>query len=73
LRRDAGETEAAVHQIFGTLRENMAKQLKLLEKARVRRDLTEEELYLARQLKKDLVGMEEFLTDEVERLEKDAK
>ncbi len=73
LRRDVGETEAAMHEVFHTLRENMEEQIRLLESTKMNRELTSEEMKIFRQLKRDLKVMEEFLTDEIERLEKNTK
>jgi len=73
LRRDAGKTEAAMHEVFRTLRGNMEKQIRLLEKTKIKRELTDEEANIIKQIKKDLSGMEEFLTDEIEQIEKDVK
>ena len=73
VRRDAGETQSAMHQVFSTLRENMSAQIRLLEKTKGHRELTEEELKIVKQLKKDLGGMEQFLSDEIGRVERDVK
>ena len=73
LEGDAIETEAAMHQVFYTLRDNMGKHIKLLEKTKGKRELTDEEIKIAKQIKRDLTGMEEFLTDEIKQVEKDAK
>ena len=73
LRRDAYETESAMHQVFGSLRVSMAKQIRLLEKIKAKRELTDEELKIIKHLKNDLDGMEQFLTDEIKRVEKDVK
>jgi hypothetical protein len=66
----AGET---VHQAFDSLRDNMRKQIELLEKVKLRRDLTKEEHKILLQLKNQLNSAELSIRKEIEHIEKELK
>ena len=46
-------------------------QIKLLEKARTKRELTDEEKIVLEKLKKDMIDYEGFISKEVKKIEKE--
>ncbi|MEK7140428.1 MAG: hypothetical protein AAB815_01435, partial [Patescibacteria group bacterium] len=50
LRKEVREAEAALHKAFDLLKEDIREQIKILEKTRSRRELTEEEEKIIKQL-----------------------
>jgi hypothetical protein len=73
VRKEAAEAEAALHKAFDALREDIRKQIKLLEKTKTKRELTEEEEIVIDQLKKDLEAAEKFVRKEIEDIEREVK
>lgn len=73
IGKEAREAESALHRAFDALKEDIREQIKLLEKTRGRRQLTEEEDKIVKQLKKDLDAAEKFVKKEIEDIEKEVK
>lgn len=73
LRKEVREAEFALHKAFDLLKEDIREQIKMLEKARTKRQLTEEEEKIIKQLKKDLDDAEKFVRKEIEDIEKEIK
>lgn len=73
VRKEIREAEQALHKAFDLLKEAIREQIKMLEKAKSRRQLTEEEEKIIKQLKKDLDDAEKFVRKEIEDIEKEIK
>ncbi|MBI5072014.1 hypothetical protein HZB93_03960 [Candidatus Falkowbacteria bacterium] len=73
LRKEVREAESALHRVFDTLKEDIREQVKLLEKTRTKRQLTEEEDKIVKRLKKDLDVAEKLVRKEIEDIEKEVK
>jgi hypothetical protein len=73
LRREVGEVESAVHKAFDILRDSVREEIRVLEKTRGRRELTQEEERIIKQLKRTLDSTEEFLRQEIEEIEREVK
>jgi len=73
LRKEVHEAESALHKAFDMLKEDIREQVKLLEKTRTKRQLTEEEDKIIKQLRKDLDDAEKFVRKEIEDIEKEIK
>lgn len=71
LRREVGRAETVLHRSFRELREDIAAQLKLLERVQNKRELTAEEAKLMRHFQKVLNETEQVVDKEMEHLEKD--
>ena len=70
LRKEVLEVEKVLHGSFDMLREQLEKQIHMLEHAKTRRELTEEEMKLLRQLRSMLDMEEEEIREEVADIEK---
>ncbi len=73
LRKEVRDTELVLHKEFDILKDTMREQIKLLEKTRTRRQLTEEEERIIKQLKQDLDNAESAIKKEVEDIENEVK
>ncbi|OGY59462.1 MAG: hypothetical protein A3H06_01750 [Candidatus Colwellbacteria bacterium RIFCSPLOWO2_12_FULL_44_13] len=73
LRKETREAESALHKAFNLLRDNIRDQIKMLEKAEVKRQLTKEEERIIKRLKKDLDNAEKFVGKEIGDIEKEVK
>lgn len=76
LRKEVREVESALHKAFNLLKEDIQKQIKMLEKTRVKRQLTKEEEKIFKQLKQNLDDTEKFARKEIEdikNIEKEVK
>lgn len=73
LRKEVSEVESALHKAFDSLKEDIRKQVKILEKTRTKRQLTEEEEKVIAQLKQNLNNAEEFVRKEIEDIEREIK
>ena len=73
LKKEVREAESALHKAFDLLKEDIGEQIKMLEKTRTKRQLTEEEGKITKQLKKDLDDAEKFVRKEIEDIEKEVK
>ena len=73
LKKEVRETESALHKAFDLLKEDIREQVKMLEKTKNKRELTEEEEKLIKRLKKDLDDAEESVRKEIEDIEKELR
>ncbi len=73
IKKEVREAESALHKTFDMLKEDIRDQVKLLEKTRTKRQLTEEEEKIIKQLRKDLDDAEKFVRKEIEDIEKEVK
>lgn len=73
LRKEVHEAEIALHKTFDLLKEDIGEHIKLLEKTRNKRQLTEEEEKIVKQLKKDLDEAEKFVGKEIKDIERETK
>jgi len=73
IKKEVGEAESALHKAFDLLKEAIREQIKMLEKAKTKRQLTEEEEKIIKQLKKDLDDAEKFVRKEIEDIEKEVE
>ena len=73
VKKEIREAEHALHKAFDLLKEAIREQIKMLEKTKSRRELTEEEEKIIKQLKKDLDDAEKFVRKEIEDIEKEVK
>jgi hypothetical protein len=71
VRKEIREAEQALHKAFDLLKEAIREQIKMLEKTKSRRQLTEEEEKIIKQLKRDLDDAEKFVRKEIEDVEKE--
>ncbi len=73
LKKEVREAESALHKAFDLLKEDIREQVKMLEKTKNKRELTEEEEKVIKQLKKDLDDAEKFVRKEIEDIEREVK
>lgn len=73
IKKDIQQVEQTIHKEFDMLRENVRKQIAVLEKVKFKRDLTKEEEKILVQLKKQLNSAEDYIRKEMEHLEKEVK
>lgn len=73
LRKEVREAEFALHKAFNLLKEDIHEQITLLERTRIRRELTKEEGKIIKQLNKDLEDAEKFVKKEIEDIKKEIK
>lgn len=73
LRKEVREAELALHKAFDMLKEDIRDHVKLLEKTKTKRQLTEEEEKIIKQLRKDLDDAEKFVRKEIEDIEKEIR
>ncbi len=73
IKKEVREAEEALHKAFDLLHEDIREQIKLLEKTKTKRQLTEEEEEIIKRLKKDLDDAEKFVRKEIEDIEKEVK
>ena len=73
VKKDILRFEDTVHKAFAVLEESVEKELKILEKARSKRELTEDEEHLLKQLKKTLDATEKIIKKEVADIEHDVE
>lgn len=71
--KEVREAERALGRAFDLLKEDIRKQVKMLEKTEKERQLTKEEKNIIKQLNKDLDDAEELIRKEIEDIEKAAK
>ncbi|MFH0712340.1 MAG: hypothetical protein V2A55_00555 [Candidatus Jorgensenbacteria bacterium] len=73
VKKEAREAEQALHKALNLLKEDIREQIKMLEKIKTKRQLTEEEEKIIKRLKKDLDDAERFVKKEIEDIEKVVK
>lgn len=73
VRKETKQSESLIHKSFNLLREDMAEYMRLLERAKSRRKLTEEEDAIINRLYDDIEGAERVIKKEVEKIEEDVE
>ena len=73
IKKEVQEAEQTLHKAFALLKKDIREQIKLLEKTRTKRQLTEEEEKIIKQFRKDLDDAEKFVRKEIEDIEKEVK
>lgn len=73
LKKEVHEAGSVLHRTFDLLKEDIREQVKMLEKTKTRRELTNEEEKVIRRLKKDLDDAEKFVREEIEDIEREIK
>jgi len=71
LRKEVYEAESSLHEAFDILREDIRQQIKTLEKAKTKRQLTREEERVIKRLKKDLTMAEKAIRKEIKDIERE--
>jgi len=71
IRREVYEADEVLHKTFDLLLEDTQEQIGLLENAKTKRELTEEEEKIVTQLRKNLAVAERFIKKEIEDIEKE--
>lgn len=69
LQKEVQEAEDALHRAFDLLKEDIQDQIKMLEKAKTRRELTEEEAKILKQFRAHLGDAERFIRKEIKDIE----
>ena len=72
-KSEVREAEQTLHKAFDLLKEDIREQVKMLEKTKTKRQLTEEEEKIVKRLKKDLDDAEKLVKKEIEDIEKVVK
>lgn len=67
------ESANSLHKAFDLLREGVGEQIRMVEKAKTKRQLTEEEERVAEQLRRDLDYAEQFVRKGIEDIKREAK
>lgn len=73
VQRQLTKVERLVHSAFDILREDMRKELKMMEKAKSMRELTKEEEKISARLRKDIDLAEKMIGREIEGIERMTK
>jgi hypothetical protein len=73
IRKEVREADRALHKAIDMLKEDISVQIKLLEKTKSKRELTEEEEKIIKQLKKDVDQAEKFVKKEIQDIEKEVQ
>lgn len=71
LRKDLIHTEQEVHKVFGILKGDTKRHLKMLEKASMKRKLTKEESTIFTELAEGLEETEKYLSQKIKNIEKE--
>ena len=71
LKKEVHEVETVLHQAFDFLKEEIRTQIKIIEKARTKRQLTEDEERLISRLRRDLDAAEKLVRKEIEDVRKE--
>lgn len=70
LGKEVREAESALHKAFNLLKKGIREEIKTLERAKTKRELTAEEEKIIRRFKKDLDAAERFVGKEIKDIEK---
>lgn len=73
IHKDVLAAEGSLHSAFATLRKNLKKQLRTLEGAETKRQLTREEVKISDQIKRDIELLESLVKKEIEEIDKEVK
>jgi hypothetical protein len=71
VRKEVAEAEQVSHKAFSLLRTRIAMEIRLLERARTKRQLTAEELKIIQDLQQSLQEAEQVLRQEIENIGKE--
>ncbi len=71
IKKETREAEEALSKAFALLKEDVREQIKMLEKTKTKRQLTEEEEKIINQLTKDLYDAKKFVEKEIKDIEKE--
>ena len=72
-KRETKEAGQALHRAVELLKKDIKSHIRLLEKVKLRRQLTEEEDKIIRQMNSDLNDVEKYIGKEIEDIEKEVK
>jgi len=73
IKKEVNDAESVLRGAFDLLKAKVQKQIKLLEKTGLKRNLTKEEEKIVKQLKKYIDDAERDMSDEIEGIEKHLK
>lgn len=73
VKKEVDEAGVALYEAFNLLRKEIREQVKMLEKTKTRRELTNEEEKVIKQLRKQLDSAEKSVKKEIEDIEKEVK
>jgi flagellar biosynthesis/type III secretory pathway M-ring protein FliF/YscJ len=73
VKKETNEAEKALQTAFNLLRQNVRKQIKILESAKARRQLTKEEEEIIKHFRQDLDRVEKSVRKEIKDIEKEVK
>jgi len=73
LKKEVREAESTLRKTFDLLKKDIREQIKMLEKTRAKRLLTEEEEKIIKQFGRDLDDAEEVIEKEIEDIEREIK
>lgn len=71
IKKEVKEAENALKKAFDLLKQDVRDKLKELEKSRKKKDITEEEKEIFKQIKKNLTDAEKFIKKEIKDIEKE--
>jgi len=73
VRKDIRKVDARLHKVFDLLKEDIMDEIKLVEHAKTKRELTKEEKRLIKRLREDLEDAEKFIKKELKEIEEDVE
>lgn len=73
VKKEVDEAEEVLEKAFSSLKNKIHNRIKLLEKTKLKRKLTEEEIKIIRQLKKDLNDAEKSIKKEIVDIKEEIK
>jgi len=73
LKKEVREAESTLRKTFDLLKKDIREQIKMLEKTRAKRLLTEEEEKIIKQLGRDLEDAEDVIEKEIKDIEREIK
>ncbi|MEK7510377.1 MAG: cohesin domain-containing protein [Patescibacteria group bacterium] len=73
LKKEVRGAESALHEAFDLLKEDIREQMKMLEKTKTKRELTQEEEKVMKHFRKHLDDAEKFVRKEIQDIEKGVK
>jgi len=71
IKKEIPEAETTLHQVFDSLKEEIREQIRALESARTKRQLTDEEEKIIKRLKKQLDESEELIKSKIEEIKEE--
>lgn len=70
IKKEVSEAKAALNEAFDLLKKEVREQVKMFEKTKTRRELTDEEERVIKQMKRQLDGAEKSVKKEIEDIDK---